>query len=299
VIHSACSDNWLVFTNLTDLSKALIFYGIVLMLAIAITFVPLDGDTIARTSMFIPIVVVLLMLLVVTRDGHSATGWASLGLHRLGVKGWPVAVLVPVVVLGAAYAFLWATGIAAYKDPGLDASGWAVGLGQGILGNLVLATLTFSLAEEIGWRGYLLPKLAVAFGTISAMALTGLLHGAFHLPLILLTSFYHPDGNRLVVVPLFLATFTIAGLLYGYIRLTTNSTWPASLAHSTHNYVWAILASLTVASSPVATEFLAGESGVLIILGYGIAAAWLLRRLRTRTTEPVARVRVALPRAAN
>jgi len=181
-----------VFTHLTDLAKALTFYGIVVTLAIALTFVPLDGGTIAAASMFIPMFVVLLMLLVVTRDGHSAEGWASLGLHRLGIKGWPLAVFVAVAVLGAAYAFVWATGIAAYKDPGLDASGWAAGLGQGILGNLVFATLTFSLAEEIGWRGYLLPKLA------------------------------------------------------------------------------AILASLTVATSPVATEFLAGESGVLIILGYGI-----------------------------
>jgi len=31
--------------------------------------------------------------------------------------------------------------------------------------------------------------------------LTGLLHGIFHLPLILLTPFYHSAGNKLIVVP--------------------------------------------------------------------------------------------------
>jgi hypothetical protein len=56
---------------------------------------------------------------------------------------------------------------------------------------------------------------------------------------------------------------------------------------------------LTVATSPVATEYLAGESGILIILGYGIAAAWLLRRLRAHAPERAAPVAVALPRAAH
>jgi uncharacterized protein len=288
-----------VFTQLSDLAKGLIFYGIVVVLAIGITFVPLDGDLMPRVSMFIPLCVVLLMLLVVTRDGRTMAGWASLGLHRSGIRGWPIAILVPVAVVGIAYTFVWATGIAMYHDPGLDAWGWTIGLGQGIAGNLVFATLTFSLAEEIGWRGYLLPRFTSALGSTRAMALTGLLHGIFHMPLILLTPYYHPDGNRLVIVPLFLVTFTVGGLLYGYIRLTTNSTWPASLAHSTHNYVWALFGSLTLATSPVAAEYLAGESGILIIVGYGIAAAWLLRRLRAHESESVVPVGVALPRAAH
>ena len=206
---------------------------------------------------------------------------------------------MPLVVLGAAYGIVWATGFASYNDPGLDAAGWAMGLGQGIFGNLVFATLTFSLAEEIGWRGYLLPKLVPAAGAVPAMALTGLMHGAFHLPLILLTSFYHPDGNRLIVIPLFLAAFTIGGLLYGYLRLTYNSTWPASLAHSTHNYVWALFGSLTVATSPVAAEYLAGESGILIIIGYGIVAAWLLRGFSAKTAERRVAVGDALAPAAH
>lgn len=288
-----------MFTQLTDLAKGAIFYGIVLLLAIGITFVPLDGETLTKGAMFIPIFVVLLMLLVVTRDGHGVAGWASLGLHRLGVTSWPIAILVPTVVVGAAYIVVWSAGVAAYKDPGLDAAGWATGLAQGILGNVVVATLTFSLAEEIGWRGYLLPRLAAALGNTRGMALTGLLHGVYHLPVILLTPYYHPEGNRLIFVPMFLAAFTIGGLLYGYLRLTTNSTWPASLTHSAHNYIWNLFGSLTVATSPVAAEYLAGESGILIILGYGIAAVWLLRRLRTTTSEGVAPVGLALPRGAH
>ena len=53
----------LVFTHLSDLAKGLIFYAIVYVLAIAFTFAPLDGESVARYSMFIPLFVVLLMLL--------------------------------------------------------------------------------------------------------------------------------------------------------------------------------------------------------------------------------------------
>jgi membrane protease YdiL (CAAX protease family) len=284
-----------VFTQLSDLAKGVIFYGIVMLLAIGMTFVPLDGEVMTKGAMFIPIFAVLVMLLVVTRDGRRLTGWADLGLHRFGLKSWPIAILVPTVVVGLAYTVAWAAGVAAYNDPGLDAIGWPAGLAQGILGNVVIATLTFSIAEEIGWRGYLLPRLVPALGSTRAMALTGLLHGVYHLPVLLLTPYYHPEGNRLIVVPMFLAAFTVGGLLYGYLRLSTNSTWPASLAHSTHNYVWNLFGGLTVATSPVAAEYLAGESGILIILGYGIAAAWLLRRVVAKGARSGASIQLDPP----
>ena len=114
----------------------------------------------------------------------------------------------------------------------------------------MIVTLTLSLGEELGWRGYLLPRLATSLGTNRGMAVTGLLHGFFHMPIIFFTPYYHPDGNRWVIVPLFLTAFTIGGLLYGYLRLTTDSVWPASLAHSANNYFWALFGGLTVATSP-------------------------------------------------
>jgi membrane protease YdiL (CAAX protease family) len=83
-------------------------------------------------------------------------------------------------------------------------------------------------------------------------------------------------------VPLFLLTFTVGGLLYGYLRLSTGSVWPASLAHSAHNCFWALFGSMTVAASPLATEYLAGETGLLPIVGYGLLAIWLVPRLGLR-----------------
>jgi CAAX protease family protein len=85
-----------------------------------------------------------------------------------------------------------------------------------LLFELIFTTI-FGLAEEIGWRGYLLPHL-VPLGRSRALLLSGLLHGLWHLPIMLMTSTYHENGNRLIVVALFLLSLTAAGVLYGYLR---------------------------------------------------------------------------------
>jgi membrane protease YdiL (CAAX protease family) len=141
--------------------------------------------------------------------------------------------------------------------------------------------LVTSFGEEIGWRGYLLPRLAF-MGPWGAVLLTGLAHAAFHLPIILLTDLYHAGGNRLVVVPLFLLSVTLVGMFLGYLRLSTGSVWPAVLGHSAHNVIWNAFGAFTASSSAVTTEYLAGESGVLVILGYAALGGWLMYTLTRR-----------------
>jgi hypothetical protein len=111
------------------------------------------------------------------------------------------------------------------------------------------------------------------------MLLSGLLHGLWHLPLMLLTPFYHADGNRFIVVGLFLLTLTVAGLLYGYLRLTSGSVWSVTLAHGALNTFWGQFSMLTVAaSSPLLLEYLSGESGLLTLIGAALLACWLAYR---------------------
>ena len=56
------------------------------------------------------------------------------------------------------------------------------------------------LGDEIGWRGFLMPRLQVLTTRRKAAVATGFLHGAFHLPVLLLTTTYDEVGNRLIVV---------------------------------------------------------------------------------------------------
>jgi membrane protease YdiL (CAAX protease family) len=277
-----------MFTHLTDRAKAFLFYGLAfgLTLSVSVLAPPLLGDTTVLVHMFTPLVAVALMLVVVTRDGYSRAGWLGLGVHRAGFRGWGLALLGPPLVLLFAYGIVWSAGVAAFAVPAGTSSLLVLLISQ--LLNIVIGIVIggiLAFGEEIGYRGYLLPRL-LFLGPTRALLLSGLLHGLWHLPVILFTPYYHGAGNLLITLPLFLATLTAAGVIYGYLRLTTGSVWPAVLLHSTWNAVWALLAYLTVASSPLATEYLAGESGILTLLATAVVAGWFLSRLQGRLVAP-------------
>jgi membrane protease YdiL (CAAX protease family) len=267
-----------MFTRLGDTSKATIFAVLVLLLALAaallIRVLGISGGGAVLLYMSTPTLAVLVMVLVVTRDGHSIEGWKVLGLHRLGLKAWWIAFLAPLLVGVVATAIVWATPLAKFVMPD-DAVSQILNFFIGI----VIATLTFSLGEELGWRGYLLPQL-LSVGWTRAFVLVGLIWAAWHMPLIFLTPLYHSAGNRLIVLPLFVATIVAASFFFGYLRVWTGSVWPASIAHSSHNVAWSTLAAFTVTSNPVVVnEYLVGDNGILILAGTAIAALWLGRKV--------------------
>jgi membrane protease YdiL (CAAX protease family) len=156
-----------------------------------------------------------------------------------------------------------------------------------VLISIAIGALLGALGEEVGWRGYLLPHL-MSLGRTRAMLITGFLHGVWHLPGMLLTPFYHSLGNRFIVVALFMLSITIAGVFYGYLRLTSDSVWPVAIAHRAVNTVWDQFATLTIPVSPLALEYLAGESGLFTLVGIILIAGWLLYRLNQQQVVSVA-----------
>jgi hypothetical protein len=67
--------------------------------------------------------------------------------------------------------------------------------------------------------------------------------------------------------------------VYGYLRLTTESVWPAAIAHSSFNIFWDRFNSFTVTDSPVAMEYWFGESGIITIVALAAAVIWLWKRV--------------------
>jgi membrane protease YdiL (CAAX protease family) len=249
--------------NRQDLARATAFYlsAVGLSTLVSVLTVALDRPAILGFVMFTPLVAVLLTQLVFTRDGFDRRSWRSLGLHIAGWREWPLAIWLPLLVLAGSYAISTLAGVAWWRwPPGTAAFGYFANL----LVSLVISTV-FAAGEEIGWRGYLLPKL-LGLGRVPAVLLTGFLHGVWHLPMILLTSAYHSDGNRLVVVVLFLATLSVGGAFYGYLRLASGSVWPVAVAHGAFNTIWSALAVLTVPSSALWMEYLSGESGAITLV---------------------------------
>jgi uncharacterized protein len=273
-----------MFTKLTDTSKGAIFSVLVLLLAVgaalSINMLGLASNELMWGTVWMstPTVATLIMLLVVTREGYSKEGWKVLGLHRLGLSVWWIAIGVTFLMSLIASIIVWATPLASFVMP----EGSIVKpLIQFLIG-VAFATTTLTLFEEIGMRGYLLPKL-LRLGRRRALALSGLVHAAWHMPLIFLTPLYHTAGNKLIVVPLFVGTIVAAGFFFGYLRIYTGSVWPASLAHSVHNVAWTTLAAFTLTSNPVmVNEYLAGDNGILILVTTVIGAMWLAHYLRSR-----------------
>jgi membrane protease YdiL (CAAX protease family) len=152
-----------MFTKLTDTSKAAVFSVLVLCLslgaALVIRFLELPPGLAFWTLWSItPTVAALIMLLVVTRDGYSKEGWKSLGLHRLGLNVWWIAFGATLLITVAASAVVWATPLASFIMPERGILNVVINF----LISFAIAALTFSLAEEIGMRGYLQPRLISA-----------------------------------------------------------------------------------------------------------------------------------------
>lgn len=219
-----------MLTNLSDAAKAVLFYVIALSLAGAVAAsTSMWGGSTPHVTMLTPAIAVLVMTTLVTNDGRHRDAWASLGLHKVGLNGWPFAIGVPVLVLGGTYAVTWISGLAEMKAPVFSGS-----LKFVLVAFVGLAFSTFfAMGEEIGWRGYMLPRLKT-IGVFRAMLVVGFLQGVWHLPIMLATPWYHSSGNKFIVVPLFLVTLTLAGILLGYLRFTTDSVWPCAIAHATY-----------------------------------------------------------------
>lgn len=274
-----------MFTHFTDLTKSVWFYiiafSLVLIASLASGQLGVDPGL---GLMFTPLIAVIVMFFVVSRDGYSKEAWLSLGLHRAGFRSWGVALMVPFGVLACAYGLGLILGIVRFTSPGpafianFPPTAIAMGIGMTLLG---------SFGEEIGWRGYFLPRL-LSMGRTRALLVSGLLHGLFHLPFILLTPFYHGLGNRFIIVPLFLLALTAGGIFYGYLRITSQSVWPAAIAHTSLNIFAEQFGIVTIASSPLAMEYLLGESGVITLAGIILVAGWLIYRMNQQTQASVA-----------
>jgi membrane protease YdiL (CAAX protease family) len=279
-----------MLNHLSELKKASLFYFIVMALSLALVIffrvTAPKAEIVVLANMLTPALAAVIMLYVLTSDGYKRKAQFSLGLTRSGWHSWGLAVLLPLVVLAVTYVLGWGSGAAGFVTP--TDTRWLLNLIIGLLLNLLIIILLV-VGEEIGFRGYLLPRLR-ELGSTKAVVISGFLHGTWHLPLILLTSFYLTEGNRLLTIPLFLLLLTAAGVMSGVLRLTTDSLWPSVILHATFNAFLGVFATLTVARSPL-TIYIIGESGVLTLAAAASVAFWFLHRsLNTKSTnllEPV------------
>ncbi|MFC3749432.1 type II CAAX prenyl endopeptidase Rce1 family protein [Paenibacillus sp. GCM10012306] len=270
-----------MFTDLKDSTKAVVFTIMVLVLAVGFSLVPgMNGFLYMMTPAFS----VLLMMLVVTRDGYSRAGWGSLGLNKLGRKGWAFALLVPVIPVVLGYGIVLLTGLSKLFIPA-DFQGISWKVFPIVLVVLyVKATIMESMGEELGWRGYLLPRM-LGLGKKKAMLLNGLVHGIWHFPIIINTAQYHAGEKLWIILPFTVASTVFLAPVIGTLRLRTGSVWTASMLHTSHNLFCLIMTSLFVSQS-AASSVIAGDMGLVVVIFYAALTFYLWRKKSRKSVVP-------------
>jgi len=261
------------------LREAVTFVGLVTLMILSVALALPHANIVQLFTMVSPLVAVGLITVFRTASGERGKLWRSLGLRRLGLRSWPAALLVSAaLVFVVPYGVADLLGSIAFKPVSASAVAWlngATSLAIGIISATVLA-----LTEEIGWRGYLLPRVQALVSKRKAALVVGFLHGMFHVPLMVFTTTYNSIGSRWIVVPTVVVTITAAGVFYAWLKERSGSVWPVALAHGTVNVLIDGLA-YAVVLSPVAFAYTATESGFATMAAAIAVAAFLLVRGRT------------------
>ena len=260
------------------------YYAIAFSLTLGLaTAMPHAGIAVLLSAMA-PIAAVLVITFAATQRGERRALWSGFGLRRSGKSVWPIAALVPVLMAGSAYGVAVLLGVADLRAVEVTVGGVTFAA-VNLLTSLVTMAVLF-LGEEIGWRGYMLPRVQQLTSRRRAAVVTGFAHGCFHLPLILIATTYDPFGSRWIVAPMVVATITMGGVFYAYLWDRTHSVWPVSLAHGAVNTAFGLGAAAVVTSSETDLAYVADESGIATFVAVALVGVVLLARAQVWWTHP-------------
>lgn len=224
-----------------------------------------------------------------------ATGLRSAGGVRTWVW-WAVAAwLAPLVLVGLSTALAAAVGV--FEPDLVGLSGFREVLRSAGVGDLPIPAETLvglqvvqvllvgwvnvvpALAEEWGWRGWLLPAL-LPWGRWPAVLAVGVVWGLWHAPAVLL-GYNFPLQPAPLGLLLMVVFCVVGGVLLGWLRLVSGSVWPCAIAHGFVNAAAGLPVVVAAAGRPVdtATTGLTGWTG-WVVMAVVFTAVALVRRRR-------------------
>lgn len=90
----------------------------------------------------------------------------------------------------------------------------------GIAGALVLWLLTWGLGEEVGWRGFALPRLQKSHSALTATIILGTIHALWHLPAFFYKDTYMAMGLA-AGLPMLVISVIAAAIVFTWIYNST------------------------------------------------------------------------------
>jgi len=130
----------------------------------------------------------------------------------------------------------------------------------------------WSLGMELGWRGYLLPKL-VELEVDAPMFWTGLAWGLVYLPSMTRPIPGQPHEARWITSVFFVAGAIGLSYILGFLRLRSGSIWPPVLGYAT----WSCVMGMAYDGLTIANPFWKGELSLLSV-ALGVAVLFFVPR---------------------
>ncbi|MGW2255225.1 CPBP family intramembrane glutamic endopeptidase [Kitasatospora sp. NPDC001660] len=209
-----------------------------------ITMIPLWLDGLRRTSAAqgtprLAALCMILMMLVPALTAFGLTARCRGPRQAVRVLGLARATPGRHEVHSAAIALMIPLGLTAAGLTVATLAGWYTPAhlpGPATVAPLVLSALMsipLYFGEELGWQGYLLPRL-LRYGRTRGLLIGGAIWGAWHVPMTALGGSY-PGHSVLLGIPVAVVTAMLLGTVIATVRLATRSVWAAVAAHLSLN----------------------------------------------------------------
>ena len=201
---------------------------------------------------------------------------ASLGMSRFG--GWYALIGygLPFFYGAIAYGLVWAFDLGGFPNLAEVARlqnqlGWHLysPMRFVLLYVLLIATtgmvaaVARALGEEIGWRGFLAPRLVRRLGFGWGTAITGLIWTAWHIPLLVFGT-YHSSAPRWFALSCFTVMVVGLSFILTWLRLSSASVWPCAILHASHNVLIQAVFTTFTADRGTITAYAIDEFGFAV-----------------------------------
>ena len=132
------------------------------------------------------------------------------------------------------------------------------------------------LGEEIGWRGFMFPELVEGMGRTKGLLVGGVIHGAWHFPLILFAGYEygtHYIGAPLLGLPVFCIFTVSTGIISYWFYERSESIWLPAIVHGATN---ATFNPYMLGGSVRRTIFGPSMVGLIGVIPFAVFAVYLL-----------------------
>lgn len=127
-----------------------------------------------------------------------------------------------------------------------------------------------AFGEELGWRGFLLPKMFAA-GVRHPYLASGIVWAAWHLPLIAFGGFYQTT-NTVVMTLTYAMSVVAMNFVISEMRMRSRSVWVTTLLHGSHNFFFQLAVPVLLLAGPAKRselwEIVGGDSGIVVAVLY-------------------------------